>query len=327
MSQENQLSSEFVKVSEMQKGMRATGFFLVRSMAVKTSANDKMYGDYVLADQTGEINAKLWDVADPSQCPQVGAFMKVQGLVTEWQEKLQFRMDKFREVNENDPVDIGDFVPTAPEPLDLLMDELHSAVASIQNPDIAGIVGKILADCQDQMAYFPAALRNHHAIRGGLLYHTVSMLRVAEGMLAVYTWLDADLVNAGIILHDMAKIVELESTPVGVATRYTRDGQLLGHIQQGMTMVERAGRELGADPEICTLLQHMILAHHYEPEFGSPKRPMFPEAEALHYLDILDARMYDMNKILSDVEPGGFSDRVYVLHNRQLYRKTFDSQA
>jgi 3'-5' exoribonuclease len=108
---------------------------------------------------------------------------------------------------------------------------------------------------------------------------------------------------------------------LGIVSEYTTEGELLGHIVQGVKMVDRAAREVGADTEVSLLLQHMILSHHYEPEFGSPKRPMIPEAEVLHYLDIIDARMYDMGKVLSHVEAGSFSDKVWLLHNRKLYKK------
>jgi len=104
---------------------------------------------------------------------------------------------------------------------------------------------------------------------------------------------------------------------------YSTRGMLLGHIAQGVAYLEKIGGELGTDPEILMMLQHMMLSHHYEPEYGSPRRPMFPEAEILHYLDMIDTRMYDMQKALEGVPPGSFTDKMWTLHNRKLYKKTF----
>ena len=109
----------------------------------------------------------------------------------------------------------------------------------------------------------------------------------------------------------------------GIAVEYTTQGLLVGHIPQGVAAISQAAEELGTDSEIAYMLEHMILSHHYEPEFGSPRRPMFPEAEILHYLDMIDTRMYDMQNVLEPQEAGTFSQNIWLLHNRRLYKKTF----
>lgn len=315
---------EFLKIQDFEKGQPATGFYIVRNAALKTSANNKNYGDLTLGDASGEINAKIWTIP-PEGLPNVGDFIKTQGLVTEWQGKLQYRIDKFRPVKEGDPVDMGSMIPCAPETPESMLREIEGFAGRIRNIDIKSIVLLILDERREALSYYPAALKNHHAIRSGLAYHTLSMLRVAEGVLRVYDYLDSDLVYGGVILHDMAKIDELEAGTGGIASQYTPSGQLLGHITQGILMVGKAGEQLDCDPEVVTLLQHMILSHHYEPEYGSPKRPAFPEAEVLHYLDVLDARMYDMRKTLENQQPGTFSETLWTLHNRRLYRTVFDA--
>jgi len=136
----------------------------------------------------------------------------------------------------------------------------------------------------------------------------------------VYTSLNRDLLFAGIILHDIAKTVEMNASELGIVSEYTIEGELLGHIIQGIKMIDQTATKLGADPEVSLLLQHMILSHHYEPDFGSPKRPMIPEAEVLHYLDLMDARMYDMGRVLGGVEEGKLSEKVWLLNNRKLYK-------
>jgi 3'-5' exoribonuclease len=146
------------------------------------------------------------------------------------------------------------------------------------------------------------------------------MLKAGEKLLEVYDFLNKDLLFAGIILHDIAKLDEIKANALGIASDYTMEGQLLGHIIQGIKRINNAARNTKLDPRIATLLEHMILAHHYEPEFGSPKRPMIPEAEILHYLDIIDARMFDMQKALGQVGEGEFSEKVWTLNNRKLYK-------
>ena len=136
----------------------------------------------------------------------------------------------------------------------------------------------------------------------------------------MYTNLNRDLVAAGVILHDMEKLNEIDADQDGIATGYSFEGQMLGHIIQGVKTLDRLTLELGFPREKAIMLEHMILSHHYEPEFGSPKKPLFPEAEVLHYLDILDARMFDMQSALDATEPGQFSDRIWTLDNRKLYK-------
>ena len=325
MKRENDM--DFTKIGDMKKGMSVTGFYLVKTAAVKNSSNgNSMYGDYTLADETGEMNGKIWDVAEPSSCPAAGSIIKVQGLVTEYQGKLQFRIDKFRDATPEDPIDPASMVPSAPMSGDDMFLAVDAYADRIQNEKLRALVKAAMEEHMEKLLIWPAAVKNHHSLRSGLLYHTLTMLRAGEGLIKVYTFLRGDLVYAGAILHDIAKLYELGATNTGIATDYTREGLLLGHIVQGILWVERTAERVGLNKNLTTLVQHMLLAHHYEPEYGSPRRPMFPEAEILHYLDIIDARMFDMQKALGDTAAGQFSERLWTLHNRQLYCLTEDEQ-
>ena len=319
----NTETTETKKISELGKGDTAVIYCIVANMNIKTSTNNKQYGDYTLTDATGEINGKLWDITDEDACPQAGELLKIKGLVTEWQGSLQFRMDKFRPIEEGDGVDISEMVPSAPYTPEEMLDTIKLYLKKIENADIRKLVIEMLKQYADYLPLHPAALHNHHAIRSGLLYHTTTMLKAAEALLNVYTALDADLVYGGVILHDICKTVEINAGSAGLATEYSRDGLLLGHIVQGIVAVDKAGEKVGADKEVTSMIQHILLSHHYEPEFGSPRRPMFPEAELVHYLDMIDTRMYDMEKGLSDVGEGEFSQPVWTLHKRRLYKKSF----
>ena len=240
--------------------------------------------------------------------------------MVEWQGKKQVKVDKIRPAIEEDGVNINEFIPVAPISSEDMYDELFQYTLKIKDKKTREMVQLIIAESGERLLTHPAAVQNHHAIKSGLLYHTLTMLQAGEKIAEIYTFLNKDLLFSGIILHDIAKINEIDANKLGLATDYTAEGQLLGHIIQGIKRIEKAANKVGLDEESSILLQHMILSHHYEPEFGSPKKPMIPEAEVLHYLDILDARMFDMQKALGEVQPGEFTDRIWVLNNRKLYK-------
>ena len=175
----------------------------------------------------------------------------------------------------------------------------------------------------DRLMYFPAAQRLHHAERSGLLHHTTGMLRTAEHILAAYPFLNGDLLRAGVILHDLCKIQEMKSDSLGNVSDYTRDGLLIGHLVRGVAQLQLAAQNVGVEGEIVLLLEHMILSHHGEAEYGSPRMPMFPEAEALHWVDLLDARMNEMQAIMQRVPEGAFSEKIWSLE-RRLYHPRYE---
>ncbi|HJA68915.1 MAG TPA: HD domain-containing protein [Firmicutes bacterium] len=315
------------KISQLTAGETFEGFVIIKSAMVKTGQTGKNYMDLTISDSESSINAKIWDY-DEERFSQYRAnsFVKVRGTVTSWQGTLQLRIERIRLAQESDPVKIEDFVPSAPLPGEIMLAQIRSYADRIKNKDLKGIALYILNKYNDKLLYWPAAVANHHSVRGGLLYHTLTMLKAGEALLGVYTSLDPDWVYAGVIVHDMEKINEINSNELGIASDYSRDGQLLGHLVQCTITIHEAGNAINADPETTALLEHLVLAHHYEPEFGSPRRPMFPEAELVHYLDVLDARMYDFAKALTDVQEGDFSERQWVLHNRRVYKRHTSEQ-
>jgi 3'-5' exoribonuclease len=229
-------------------------------------------------------------------------------------------VDKLRPLDEGEQADMNILIRTAPEPAEKMLGEIKERVNRIEDSKLKEIVNLRLDESGKKLMYYPAAQRLHHAERSGLLNHISTMLRCAEALCSVYPALDSDLLVAGIVLHDLCKLTELNSDETGVVDEYTREGQLLGHITEGVSRIEAACRKVGAPEEMRLVLAHMILSHHDLPEFGSPRRPMFPEAEALHILDLLDARMDEMNRTLSTVPPGGFSEKIWSL-DRKLYRR------
>lgn len=312
------------EIKNLKKDMDVTDFYMVRSIAVKTGSNGKNFLDLALCDKSGDISAKKWDLT-PEEADQLsgitqGDLVKVRALVTEWNGMRQLRVLRIRRAREDDGLVLSDYIKAAPEPSEEMYAFIFSKAETLSDPDLRRLTTYLLTENREKLMYYPAASKNHHAEYGGLLYHMKRMLMTGERVCEVYTNLNRDLVVTGVIIHDMEKIREIESNELGISPGYSFEGRLLGHIVQGIKSIDRLTLEMEFPREKAILLEHMILSHHYEPEFGSPKRPLFPEAEILHYLDIIDARMFDMESALAGVKPGEFSDRVFTLDNRQLYK-------
>lgn len=311
MKQQPQLAS-------MIKGQVFDGFLLTRAAAQKTSSNGSKYLDMTLCDISTEVNAKMWDGLTPP--PSVADVLRVRGMMLEYNGRPQLRVDKMRPATEEDDFDMELLAPCAPEKPGKMLGEITERIERMQDEQLKALVMMRLNECGEKLDYYPAASKLHHAERSGLLHHTSTMLRMAGYVCEIYPQLDSDLLAAGVILHDLCKIDEMDSDAIGMVSDYTAEGMLIGHLVAGVAEVARCGRELGVRRELLMMVEHMILSHHDKPEFGSPKPPMFPEAEVLHTLDLLDARMFEMNRALKAAKPGGFTERIWSLE-RKLYRR------
>ena len=225
---------------------------------------------------------------------------------------------------EGEPVDLSLLAPCAPEAPEAMLQELYDTADAFTSEPLRLITREMLDRFREKLLYYPAAQRIHRAERGGLLHHTTGMLRLAKAILTQYTWLNADLLLAGVILHDLCKTEEMDSNDMGVVRDYSREGLLLGHLVLGVNRIQEAANKLGISGEPVLLLQHMMLSHHGEAEFGSPRKPMFPEAAALHWVDLLDARMNEMQTAIQKLKPGVFSEKIWSL-DRRLYRADYDA--
>jgi 3'-5' exoribonuclease len=307
-------------IASLTKETRFEGFVLVRMSEQRTGSNGTKYLDLTLIDRTGELNGKLWDGTVPP--PPTGGVIKVRGLVVEYNGRLQLRIEKLRGQEPADEVDMSLLTPSAPEPPEAMLAELDAAVAAMQSEPLRKIVTQMISGYRERLRYYPAAQRIHHAERGGLLHHTTGMLRLAAALLPLYPQLDRDLLVAGVLLHDLCKVEEMDSDTLGVVRDYTQAGLLLGHIAIGVTRIAQAAEAVGVTGEPVALLSHMMLSHHGEEAYGSPRKPMFPEAEALHWVDLMDARMNEMQTALGKVPPGVFTDKIYSLE-RRLYHPRY----
>ena len=305
-------------LSDIKRDDRFEGYLIVRSAEQRASANGKNYLDMTLADKSGSINAKMWD--GTVQPPLAGSIVKVRATGNEFNGRMQLRVEKIRAAESRDQVDMSALIPCAPRDPNEMLGEVVRAADHIADPDLRRITCELLDRSGDKLLTFPAAKQMHHAERSGLLHHTTTMLRAANAIMSVYPQLNASLLIAGVIVHDLAKIDEMDADTLGLVSDYSVDGKLIGHIVRGVVNIQLAAEKTKANPGKALLLQHMVLSHHGIPEYGSPLAPKFPEAEVLNTIDTLDARLYEMDEALSRAIPGGFSEKVWGLDNRQLYR-------
>lgn len=300
-------------------------FFIIKQVAIKTGSNRKHYLDLTLGDKSGEISAKKWDISDEEVQSldryKIGEVIKIRAKVNEWNQLKQLVVTRIRKPNSEDEIKIEDYIKAAPFSPEEMYEFILTTAMKMSDKDLKQLCVMNLESNRDKFMYYPAAAKNHHAEKSGLLWHITRMLKSGMKLCEVYDFLDRDMVTAGVILHDIEKLTEIKSDEMGVSEGYSFEGQMLGHIVQGVKLLDAQMIELGFSDEKRIMVDHMILAHHYEPEFGSPKRPLFPEAEILHYLDVMDARMYDMEEALSKTSPGDFSEKVWTLNNRKLYKK------
>jgi len=304
------------KLNQLQKDQPFEGFLLVRTSASRTNKNGDPYLDINLADNTSEINAKMWNTNEAA--PEPGSVLKVRAQVTEYNGRLQLKIERLRMSEPADGVDLSQLVSAAPRPADDMYQELDGVIDGMQNDVLRNLTREMLRRAEEKICYYPAAQSMHHAERSGLLHHLTDMLRAASAICQCYPYLDADLVMAGVIVHDLGKLTEMDANKLGAVSEYTKEGLLLGHIVTGVAELRDAARQLGyaPDEEYVLLLSHMILSHHGIPEYGSPRPPMFPEAEVLNWLDVLDARLNSFRSAIKRTRQGAFSDRVFALDRR-----------
>ena len=294
------MKSPFVR--ELKPNEIATAVFLVHSKEIRQKRTGEPYLSLLLADRSGEIDAKMWD-----NVPQVmdtfdrDDFLKVKGLMQLYNGRSQLTIHQLRKVADTE-VDFRDFFPASLRDPEVMWAELRSTVASIGNKHVRDLVDAFLDDPEIARRYLiaPAAKSIHHAFRSGLLEHVLSLCGLAKMLGKHYPMVDLDLLLAGCVLHDIGKIYELTYER---GTGYSAEGQLLGHISIAMRMMAEKLRAFPDFPvELRNLLEHMIVSHHGRLEFGSPKVPIFQEALLLHYLDDMDSKMEAM-RVLLDKDP------------------------
>jgi 3'-5' exoribonuclease len=285
-------------VSELEPNKLITGNFLVHSKEIRQKKSGELYLSLLLADRTGELDSKMWDnVAEVIDTFDRDDFVRVKGMVQIFHNRPQMTIHKLRRMDDSE-IEFADYFPSSRRDPEEMWAELLAIVAGMTNVHLKGLLETILSDDDIARRYrrAPAAKHIHHAFLGGLLEHVLSVCAMARRAAGHYTYVDPDLLLTGVILHDIGKIYELNYER---GFSYSNEGQLLGHIQIGVRIVEEKLRTLPGFPAgLRTLVEHMILSHHGKLEFGSPKLPQFPEALLLHYLDDMDSKMECMRALI-----------------------------
>jgi 3'-5' exoribonuclease len=281
-------------VSELAPNQLVTGVFLVQQKEIRQKKTGEPYLSLTLADRSGDVDAKMWDnVADVIDTFDRDSFVRVKGMVQLFQNRPQLTIHRMQTVPETE-INIADFLPASKRDRDEMLAELKSWIAAMSNRHLKALLEAIFADEAVALAYrtAPAAKSIHHGWIGGLVEHVLSVCQLAKVTAAHYPDIDFDLLLTGVVLHDIGKVYELTYAR---SLGYSNAGQLIGHITIGIRMVEEAARKVpGFPPLLLDLVEHMVLSHHGQMDFGSPKVPMFLEAMLLHLIDNMDSKMETM---------------------------------
>ncbi|HSI67587.1 MAG TPA: 3'-5' exoribonuclease YhaM [Planococcus sp. (in: firmicutes)] len=307
-------------ITQREVGETVDLFLLIKQSTKGVTTTGNPFMSLVLQDKSGDIEAKLWDTKDEHESLFAAeTIVRVGGEIHNYRGKNQLRIKSIRPAKPEENQSLADLMPASSSSKEELLEEVLQYLFEMKNPQIQRITRHVLKKYQQQILTYPAATRNHHDYVSGLADHIVSMLRLGKAVCEIYPTLDKDLLYAGIILHDVGKVFELSGP---IATTYTVEGNLLGHISIMVTEVSKAADELEIKGEEVLLLQHMILSHHGKEEWGSPKKPLIKEAEILHYIDNIDAKMMMLDRALEKTKPGEYTERMFPMDNRSFYKPT-----
>jgi len=315
-------------ISEIKPGETINDIYMAKDPILRSTTKGDLYIAMYLSDRTGQLNGRMWQASEAiyNAMPKPG-FVHIQGRSELYQNNLQIIINNISTV---DPakVSLEDFLARTDKDTGKLFEETKELVGRIKNPQLKALVGAFLDDTElmEKFRNSPAAVKMHHDYLGGLLEHTHNMLRVAIAILPLYPKLQADLVLAGIFLHDIGKTEELS---YDLAFSYTDSGQLIGHVVKSLLMVNQKAEVLAAggtqiDRSILDTLGHIILSHHGQYEFGSPKLPATAEAFTVNYIDDMDAKI---NQVTTAIENGSDDSNWTVWQNAlqtRLFRKRIE---
>jgi len=307
-------------IRDFQANTVVTETFLVRTKELRSKKSGEAYLSLILSDKTGDLDAKMWDnVEEFEPLFDKDDFVKAKGLVQIYRNKPQITLHRLRRVHDSE-VDFMDFFPSTEKNVDQMYAELLDVVAGFKSEPLRSVMQELLLDndVMSRLKRAPAAKSMHHAYLGGLLEHIISLCRLVHLVIQNYQSIDADLLLTGAILHDIGKIYEL-SYERGFG--YTTEGQLLGHMVLELEMINRIiALHPDFPPELKTMISHLIISHHGEYEFGSPKLPMTVEAMILHKLDDLDSKIQAMQWIK---ERDGTLDGEWTSYSQMLQRPIY----
>ena len=273
--------------------------YLCKKKETRESRTGKTFINVRIQDKTGTIEAKVWDLTNDIKPFEEGEIIKIDATVTSFQNELQLKVHKLRrskpgEYNEDD------YTPVTKKNIEKMYAQVIEMIGGVESGFIKTLLENIFINNQERVAKFKrhsAAKHMHHAFRGGLLEHTLAVSEICLYLGSRYEHVNQDILLAGALLHDIGKLDELAPLPI---IEYTDDGQMLGHIILGLQMVaEEINKITGFPHETASLIKHLIISHHGEYEYGSPKLPSTPEAMILHFADNIDAKLVSFEEIIN----------------------------
>ena len=303
-------------ISEFTDHDHIEGQFLLGSVSKGVNANGGSYFSVELRDASGQITAKKWDATlQDEEIFVTGNVISIIGETNRYKDALQLKILS-AELVPLDSIDVDRFVKAPPVSKEELIKKFNNYVDSVKNADCKSLLNYMIKKFGDKLYSYPAAVSIHHEYSSGLLMHSLTMADIASYLCKIYD-ANYDLLITGCLLHDLGKIIELEGP---IVYKYSIEGKLLGHISIMVAEIRKAAEELNIKSEIPLLLEHMVLSHHGQQEFGSPVMPLTKEALLLSLIDNLDSKMVVINKAIAEVEPGNFSNKVFSLDNRSFYK-------
>ncbi|ANE45359.1 phosphohydrolase [Paenibacillus swuensis] len=305
------------------------GYYLLKELETKHTTNStlqKKYFDLVLSDSSGQISAKYWDVnPDETDMFKVMTLVKVKGVVINFRDRLQVKINNIQNVNSKDNVKITDYIRSAPIEASELINKINLHICQIKDKEIRTIVEFCVKKAKKKLEHYPAAKIHHHSYFAGLAYHIVRMLEIGDFLCNQRPFLNKDFLIAGIILHDIAKTEEYEAS-IGVVTDYSTKGKLIGHIVIATNWILEATilNKLEVNSEKVMLLQHLVLSHHNIAEWGSPVQPQLAEAVALHLIDSMDAKLQMAEDAINTIPlDEKWTSSIKGLDNNAMFRQKY----
>lgn len=307
------------KITEYKNGEPMSLEAIIKMSDFRLAKNGKNFLSLVFEDKSGQIPGKYWDASEQdAQNFKVGTVVQLDGKRDLYQGKPQVTINHLGVIDPK-TVDMSKFIQTAPEKRADMENDFEDVFLQITNGSWNRVVRYLFKKYHDQFFTSPAAKSNHHDFQGGLAFHTLSMVRLAEKISDQYPQVNRALLLAGTCLHDLGKVIELSGN---LGIEYTFEGNMLGHISIVDEQIVLAAKDMGIsiESEDMILLRHMVLSHHGLLEYGSPERPKLLEAEILHDIDVLDASINMISKALDKTDPGQFSERIFGMDNRSFYK-------
>lgn len=315
-------------IIDLHEGDSVADIYVLNSHQIKLTKSNSQFLSISIKDKTGTLSGNMWDVPANVSDFKDGDLVFVTATVTTYLNQLQLKFTsidtvKAEAVSLEDKLALVPFIEEDPE---VLYQAVYDEVEAVADPQLAEMAKAMLENMKDKFLRYPAAKSIHHAEIGGLLLHSYEVVKYIKAIHDVTPWFDQDITIVAGLFHDFGKFHEFSIASTGLVSDYSTEGMLLGHIFMGADQIANYCYKFHVSKEKTMLLQHMILSHHGEPEYGSAIRPLTMEAFVLHMADDLSAKMHVYRDAVAEVEPGCFSDRTFALDGSRIYKPAYTAE-